>query len=371
MRAHTPKSVYDWMYSCESFLGVDTYVSGNPLNAVQCVRLEGASYLAPVSVPLESALEDLRLAALQKPPVSLEPPSSNDTQSLTIFEACGLDPQELAHIQESLPLVSRIRRTATHESGRPHVEMAAGQIACWAKTATHCNQRPELHYSEYFFVAHGSVLFMLTTAAEPSLENLIDVMQQFPGGQPVLTHFFTMVSLLGSHYSDTVQGLSQEVNNLELKVFDQKLESPASIYTLSRKILGFQQHLAPLSESLDELVEDLEEDHRVGESVLLAARHSAHRINRAEERASSLRDLLSEILQVYSALIGQKQNNDTKMISAWAAILVVPTLIAGIYGMNFDHMPEIHWLLGYPFAIGTMALSSYILYKVFKRRGWL
>ena len=65
------------------------------------------------------------------------------------------------------------------------------------------------------------------------------------------------------------------------------------------------------------------------------------------------------------------QNEEVKRISGWAAILFAPTLVGGIYGMNFDHMPELHWTLGYPFALALMLLVSVSLYLVFKRRGWL
>jgi magnesium transporter len=71
------------------------------------------------------------------------------------------------------------------------------------------------------------------------------------------------------------------------------------------------------------------------------------------------------------ALIGINQNDQVKKISAWAAILVVPTLITGIYGMNFEYMPELHSLLGYPFSLLLMLTISLILYRAFKRSGWL
>jgi magnesium transporter len=68
---------------------------------------------------------------------------------------------------------------------------------------------------------------------------------------------------------------------------------------------------------------------------------------------------------------GYEQNEQVKRISSWAAILFAPTLIASVYGMNFDHMPELHWTLGYPFAVVLMFLLGLALYVVFKRRGWL
>jgi magnesium transporter len=103
------------------------------------------------------------------------------------------------------------------------------------------------------------------------------------------------------------------------------------------------------------------------------------------ERLDGLRVLLRDILSVNSILVAQKQNeemtalsrtsnaqnDEVKKISAWAAIGFAPTTVASIYGMNFRNMPELHWYLGYPFAIGLMIVISVVLYLAFKHRGWI
>jgi magnesium transporter len=103
------------------------------------------------------------------------------------------------------------------------------------------------------------------------------------------------------------------------------------------------------------------------------------------ERVDALRSLLQNILTVNATLVAQRQNEETqrltetsleqndvvKRISAWAAILFAPTLVGGIYGMNFDHMPELHWSLGYPLALALMVATSATMWTVFKRKGWL
>jgi magnesium transporter len=103
------------------------------------------------------------------------------------------------------------------------------------------------------------------------------------------------------------------------------------------------------------------------------------------ERVEGFRELLQNILSVNLTLVGLSQNeevkalteasisqnNEVKKISAWAAILFAPTLVGTVYGMNFDYMPELHWPLGYPFALALMLLVSVSLYLVFKRRDWL
>jgi len=82
-------------------------------------------------------------------------------------------------------------------------------------------------------------------------------------------------------------------------------------------------------------------------------------------------ELLSSALDARLAQASNRLNLVVKALSGWAAIILIPTLIAGIYGMNFRHMPELDWRLGYPFALGVMGLSAFALYRVFKRRDWL
>jgi magnesium transporter len=92
---------------------------------------------------------------------------------------------------------------------------------------------------------------------------------------------------------------------------------------------------------------------------------------RVTEQVEALDSLLSSAHDAHMARISVQQNDDMRKISAWVAIAAVPTLIAGIYGMNFDHMPELHWQLGYPLAIGLMALVCLTLFRLFKKSGWL
>jgi len=92
---------------------------------------------------------------------------------------------------------------------------------------------------------------------------------------------------------------------------------------------------------------------------------------RTTELNDNIRDLLTSARELQLAQVANRQNVVTKQITAWAAIILIPTLIAGIYGMNFRHMPELDWRLGYPFSLGVMAVSGFVLYRVFKRRDWL
>ena len=92
---------------------------------------------------------------------------------------------------------------------------------------------------------------------------------------------------------------------------------------------------------------------------------------RVSEHVDGFRERLSGILNMNFTLVGVRQNDQNKRISAWAAIVAVPTVIAGIYGMNFEFMPELEWPFGYPSALGVMALICVVLYVAFKRIEWL
>jgi magnesium transporter len=92
---------------------------------------------------------------------------------------------------------------------------------------------------------------------------------------------------------------------------------------------------------------------------------------RVVEKTEELRQTLQNALSVNATLVGQRQNDAMKKISGWAAIIFAPTLISGIYGMNFDRMPELHWYWGYPIALTVMLAFAVFLYVMFKRRNWL
>jgi magnesium transporter len=99
---------------------------------------------------------------------------------------------------------------------------------------------------------------------------------------------------------------------------------------------------------------------------------------RVVDQVSGFRELLNSVLQANLTQValrqnevGMQQNADMRKISAWVAIVAVPTMIAGIYGMNFEHMPELTWAFGYPLALAAMALACAALYRAFKHNGWL
>ena len=92
---------------------------------------------------------------------------------------------------------------------------------------------------------------------------------------------------------------------------------------------------------------------------------------RIVDQIESFRDLLTSVLNANLTQVSVRQNEDMRRISAWAAIIAVPTMIAGIYGMNFEHMPELDWRFGYPLVLIVIATACVALYRQFRRVGWL
>jgi magnesium transporter len=143
----------------------------------------------------------------------------------------------------------------------------------------------------------------------------------------------------------------------------------ARIYLLKREVLEVRRAVVPLTEPASRLAR--RRVPFVPEEARPFFRDVADHLMRISDHVESYDRLLTEILSAHMTRVFVQQNDDMRKISAWVAMAAVPTLIAGIYGMNFDHMPELHWTLGYPLALVLMAVIVGALYRAFKRSGWL
>jgi magnesium transporter len=122
---------------------------------------------------------------------------------------------------------------------------------------------------------------------------------------------------------------------------------------------------------LDDLLAELVDDPLVAEPIRDYLRDVADHVTRLGDHLDAARELLASILQANLTQVTVRQNEDMRKISAWVAIAAVPTMVAGIYGMNFRHMPELGWRLGYPAVLLLIAAACSYLYVRFRRSGWL
>lgn len=175
------------------------------------------------------------------------------------------------------------------------------------------------------------------------------------------------------HYLDVAGELQVDLEELEADVFAPTGGNPANtaerIYTAKRQVLEFRRASGPLAGPLARLATGSVPF--VNEHAQPFFRDVNDHLLRSNEQVEGLDRLLSDVLSAHLAQMGVRQNDDMRKISAWAAMAAVPTMIAGIYGMNFDHMPELTWTWSYPALIVLMAGIVTGLYRLFKRRGWL
>ena len=140
------------------------------------------------------------------------------------------------------------------------------------------------------------------------------------------------------------------------------------IFLLRQQVVRFRRLTSPMREVVDLL---LETPTVVTQSLAPYFRDVLDHVIRSMELTDNVRDLLTSARELQLAQVSNRLNIVMKKLTAWAAIILIPTLIAGIYGMNFRHMPELDWTFGYPLALGIMLLSAGLLYRTFRKRDWL
>jgi magnesium transporter len=171
-------------------------------------------------------------------------------------------------------------------------------------------------------------------------------------------------------YSEISFAVEADIEEVEERVFSPvRSNDAARIYNLKREVIEFRRAVRPLIEPMARLATG--HVPRIHEHMHPFFRDVADHALRVSEQVDGFDDLLSSVLSANLAQVGVQQNSDMRRISAWVAIVAVPTMIAGIYGMNFDHMPELRWRLGYPLVLVVMLLACMTLYRLFKRSGWL
>ncbi|MFJ5732106.1 magnesium and cobalt transport protein CorA [Streptomyces paradoxus] len=168
--------------------------------------------------------------------------------------------------------------------------------------------------------------------------------------------------------TDSVQG---DIDQVETDVFSESgaRTDPGRIYQLKRELLELKRAVVPLSRPLEDLA--TRPIRAVDPEIQAYFRDVSDHLLRAKEQIAAFDELLNSILQAHLAQVTVAQNEDMRKITAWAAIIAVPTMVCGVYGMNFDHMPELHWRYGYGMVIGVISAACLTLYRGFRRSGWL
>jgi magnesium transporter len=254
---------------------------------------------------------------------------------------------------------------------RPKVETVDGAVLVLVKTVWYIESTRQVETGDLTFYTDGRSLVTVRRGVidpVPAVRRRLAADHAFRAeGLAGVVH--ALFDAIVEQYDGAVEDLADDVSDLERAIFSgERVDRNQEIYFLIRETLEFQNAVSPLVPFARSL-----KQRRGGTDVL---RHPgfgavAGHLIRVDTTIETCMSLLTTVLTAHQGQIGTWQNEDTKKISAWAAIAIAPTIIAGIYGMNFDDMPELHWAVGYPLSLLMMALVCVLLYRGFRRNGWL
>jgi magnesium transporter len=269
---------------------------------------------------------------------------------------------------------------------RPKLERYGETLFVVLRPARYVDETEEVEFGEvHVFVGPDFVLTVRHSeapdfgAVRRRLESQPDLLRHGP--ESVL---YALLDRVVDGYYPVVDGLGNDIDEIEVEVFSGDPRVSRRIYELSREVAEFQRATGPLTQMLAALTAGWDK-YGIDQELQRYLRDVEDHLTQIIERVDEFRQLLRDMLTVNATLVAQQQNEEmknlaeasniqneeVKKISAWAAILFAPTLIGTVYGMNFENMPELDWAHGYPLALVLMAITCATLYAVFKRRGWL
>ncbi|HLL37408.1 MAG TPA: magnesium and cobalt transport protein CorA [Streptomyces sp.] len=294
--------------------------------------------------------------------------------------------RELHSLAEEFDLHPLAVEDAMEAHQRPKLERYGDTLFVVLRAARYLDAPEEVDFAELHVFVGPDFVITVRHGAAPDLSAVRRRMEETPellklGPEAVL---YAILDAVVDGYAPVVAGVQNDIDEIETEVFRGHPEVSRRIYELSREMVEFQRATRPLVGMLHGLMAGFSK-YGTDEELQRYLRDVADHVTHISERVDGFRQALTEILTVNATLVTQQQNaemralaeagfeqnEEIKKISSWAAILFAPTLVGTIYGMNFDHMPELHWAFGYPFAVLLMAVVCTSLYVVFKRRDWL
>ncbi|MER5968214.1 magnesium and cobalt transport protein CorA [Streptomyces sp. NPDC002055] len=269
--------------------------------------------------------------------------------------------------------------------------------------AVHAHQRPKVvHYDDTLFAVFKTLCYVdhaeLTATSEvvetgeimvftgpdfvvtvrhgrhgslgPLREGLEAAPDQLSKGPSAVLH--AIADHVVDDYLEVTAAVQDDIDTVETEVFSADRTSGTDagrIYQLKRELLEIKRAVAPLGRPLESL--STRPGPLVDPDIQTYFRDVSDHLARVTEQISSFDDLLNSILQAHLAQVTVAQNEDMRKITSWAAIIAVPTMVCGVYGMNFVYMPEKHWTFGYPLALAVIAVACFAMHRGFRRNGWL
>ena len=280
--------------------------------------------------------------------------------------------EEFDSLQREFHLHPLAVEDAIHAHQRPKLEAYDDMVFLVLKTARYVDPTEVIDLGEVLVFLGEDFIITVRHGVASSLSGVRETLDADPErlkhGPSSALH--AILDRIVDDYQPAMEGLEQDIDEVEEQLFSGERVNPAErIYRLQREVLGFRKATAPLVEPIDKLARG--HYMQIHPEVRDYFRDVNDHLIRVREGLDAMHDLLSSSLQANLAQVAVRQNDDVRKISAWVAIAAVPTAIAGIYGMNFHHMPELRWELGYPAVIAVMAAICAFLYYRFRQSGWL
>ncbi|MDF9716517.1 magnesium/cobalt transporter CorA [Nocardioides sp. ChNu-153] len=269
---------------------------------------------------------------------------------------------------------------------RPKLERYDDTLFVVLRPARYVDDREEVEFGEVHLFVGPDFVVSVRHSEAPDLGAVRHRLEEDPellalGPEAIL---YAILDRVVDGYAPVVAGLENDIDEIETEVFSGDPRVSRRIYALTREVVEFQRATRPLAAVVKGLAAGFAK-YGTDEELQRYLRDVDDHLTVVIEQVDEFRQLLRDILTVNATLVAQQQNEEmkalsevsidqseeVKRISSWAAILFAPTLVGTVYGMNFDHMPELHWAWGYPMAVVMMLMVSVVLYLVFRRRGWL
>jgi magnesium transporter len=303
----------------------------------------------------------------------------------TAFEHCSHDnsswvwiglhqpsPDEFDAVQREFRLHPLAVEDAIKAHQRPKLEEYGDSLFLVLKPARYHDDREEVEFGEILIFMGPGFLITVRHGDTTELHDVRHEVEQQPEllkkGPPAVLH--RIVDRIVDDYEPVLEGVEADIEEVEEQVFSTERENVAPrVYHLKREVLEFHRATGPLIDPLDQLAIGLEG--HIPDAMHSYFRDVYDHSVRVNEQVEGFREMLNSVLSANLTQVTVQQNNDMRKISAWVAILALPTMIAGIYGMNFENMPELKWEWGYPAVLVVMLVGCGALYRNFKRVGWL
>lgn len=314
--------------------------------------------------------------------------SSDDATTTTSHTVLAHpNPRLIAELAAAWNLHPMLTEDLLQAGQRPKLERYDDVLSLVLRSARYDDGREEVEFSEFhILVKQRAVLIVCQdgrlidgteipsdpelaaqTLRTTALASVPDEYLKDLGTEGVL---YRLIDAVVDAYSPVLDGLQYDREQIERQVFSGDSAAAERVYLLSREVIDVLHATTALTRLVHGLRSGADK-YAIRDELQAYLEDVSDHLGHVLTETVELKDALSQILSVNGTLVAQRQNEDMKKISGWAAILFAPTLIGAIYGMNFDEMPELHWALGYPLALASMVALGAGLWVVFKLKKWM